>query len=139
MYLQHSYYRSSLINPDCARPPFLSPSVSTRYGLLDDRVRFVKGFFNESLPPVCGNEGDDDDGRIGSDGYPVRPTFALLRIDADGYDGVIDVLNVCSRICTNVRVFAQLREHVGVRERGAFLGNVVYTSVDALFLLLLSH
>ena len=99
----------------------------------------MKGFFNESLPPVCGNEGDDDDGRIGSDGYPVRPTFALLRIDADGYDGVIDVLNVCSRICTNVRVFAQLREHVGVRERGAFLSNVVYTSVDALFLLLLSH
>ena len=29
-----------------------------RYGLLDDRVRFLRGFFNESLPPVFGSTSD---------------------------------------------------------------------------------
>ncbi|EGB10535.1 hypothetical protein AURANDRAFT_23748, partial [Aureococcus anophagefferens] len=45
-----------------------------RYGLLDGRVTFVEGFFNESLPPGA-------------------PVLALLRIDADAYDGVLDALH----------------------------------------------
>ena len=59
-----------------------------RYGLLDDRVDFVEGFFNESLPPRFGST---------SRTAPVptpegAPVLALLRIDADAYDGVLDAL-----------------------------------------------
>eukprot|EP00633_Aureoumbra_lagunensis_P002057 CAMPEP_0197291560 /NCGR_PEP_ID=MMETSP0890-20130614/17077_1 /TAXON_ID=44058 ORGANISM="Aureoumbra lagunensis, Strain CCMP1510" /NCGR_SAMPLE_ID=MMETSP0890 /ASSEMBLY_ACC=CAM_ASM_000533 /LENGTH=525 /DNA_ID=CAMNT_0042764731 /DNA_START=105 /DNA_END=1682 /DNA_ORIENTATION=+ len=48
-----------------------------RYGLLDERVVFVPGFFNVSLPQLV----------------TTKPKFALLRIDADAYDGVLDALN----------------------------------------------
>ena len=54
-----------------------------RYGLLDGQVRFVAGFFNASLPPVFGVAAP----------APV-PSLALVRIDADEYDGVRDALDV---------------------------------------------
>ena len=54
----------------------LSQARSTlrRYGVLDDRVAFIKGYFNETLPRV-----------------PSR-AFALIHIDADAYDSVLDAL-----------------------------------------------
>lgn len=45
-----------------------------RYGLLDDQVVFLKGFFSETLPAA-----------------PVRQ-LSLLRIDADLYESTMDVL-----------------------------------------------
>lgn len=52
-----------------------------RYGLLDERVTFVPGFFNESLPSLFARPLDGE-----------APKLALLRIDADAYDGVLDAL-----------------------------------------------
>jgi len=46
-----------------------------RYGLLDDQVRFLKGFFSETLPQA----------RI--------QKLAILRVDADLYSSTLDVLN----------------------------------------------
>lgn len=46
-----------------------------RYGLLDEQVRFLKGWFNETLPRA-----------------PIKQ-LAVLRIDADMYDSTMDVLN----------------------------------------------
>jgi len=51
-------------------------------------VEFIQGFFNDSLPPILGSV---------SQAAPVKPppgapTLALLRIDADAYDGVLDAL-----------------------------------------------
>ena len=45
-----------------------------RYGLLDDQVVFLKGFFSETLPTA-----------------PIRQ-LSILRIDADLYQSTIDVL-----------------------------------------------
>jgi O-methyltransferase len=45
-----------------------------RYGLLDDRVRFLKGFFNKTLPTA-----------------PIAK-LSVLRADADFYDSQQDVL-----------------------------------------------
>ena len=45
-----------------------------RYGLLDERVRFLPGWFSDSLPTA-----------------PVGP-LALLRVDADMYGSTMDVL-----------------------------------------------
>lgn len=45
-----------------------------RYGLLDDQVRFIEGFFAETLPGPVGR-------------------LAVLRIDADLYQSTADVLN----------------------------------------------
>jgi O-methyltransferase len=45
-----------------------------RYGLLDDQVVFLKGFFSETLPPA-----------------PVRQ-LSILRVDADLYESTMDVL-----------------------------------------------
>lgn len=45
-----------------------------KYGLLDDQVRFVKGFFSETLPTA-----------------PIRQ-LSILRVDADLYQSTIDVL-----------------------------------------------
>ena len=60
-----------------------------RYGLLDGRVTFVEGFFNESLPPVLGSTSD-----VAPSPPPAgAPVLALLRIDADAYDGVLDALH----------------------------------------------
>lgn len=47
-----------------------------RYGLLDGQVKFLKGFFNESLP-----------------GAPVGE-LAILRLDADLYESTRDALEV---------------------------------------------
>jgi hypothetical protein len=47
-----------------------------RYGLLDDRVRFVKGWFRDTLPDVATT--------IGS--------IAVLRLDGDLYESTIDAL-----------------------------------------------
>jgi O-methyltransferase len=44
------------------------------YGLLDDRVRFVEGWFRESLPPLRGNR------------------WAVVRIDGDMYESTMDSL-----------------------------------------------
>ena len=41
-----------------------------RYGLLDDRIRFIPGFFADSLKQLAGE------------------TFALVRLDSDSYDSV---------------------------------------------------
>jgi len=46
-----------------------------RYGLLDDRVRFLKGWFRDSLPMA-----------------PVKQ-LALLRLDGDLYESTMDALN----------------------------------------------
>jgi len=46
-----------------------------RYGLLDDRVRFLKGFFNNTLPVA-----------------PIQK-LAVLRVDADLYQSTLDALN----------------------------------------------
>jgi hypothetical protein len=46
----------------------------TRYGLLDGQVRFLRGWFRETLPAA-----------------PIE-RLALLRIDADIYDSAFDVL-----------------------------------------------
>ena len=47
-----------------------------RYGLLDDRVRFVQGWFRDTLPEVAREIG------------PI----ALLRLDGDLYESTIDAL-----------------------------------------------
>lgn len=46
-----------------------------RYGLLDDQVTFLKGFFSDSLPNA-----------------PVS-ALSVLRVDADLYESTLDVLN----------------------------------------------
>lgn len=46
-----------------------------RYGLLDDQVAFLKGFFNVTLPKA-----------------PVG-SLSVLRVDADLYESTLDVLN----------------------------------------------
>ena len=46
-----------------------------RYGLLDNQVNFIKGYFNESLPSA----------NISS--------LAVLRVDADLYESTLDVLS----------------------------------------------
>jgi O-methyltransferase len=47
-----------------------------RYGMLDDNVKFLKGFFSDSLP-----------------GAPIGP-LAVLRADADMYGSTMDILRV---------------------------------------------
>ena len=49
-------------------------STLRRYGLLDERVVFVPGYFNESLPALPSER------------------LALIHIDADAYDSVTDAL-----------------------------------------------
>jgi O-methyltransferase len=44
------------------------------YGLLDDQVVFVNGFFRDTLPPLKGH------------------SFALLRLDGDMYESTMDAL-----------------------------------------------
>jgi hypothetical protein len=46
-----------------------------RYGLLDDQVSFLKGFFSDTLPSA-----------------PIS-SLSVLRVDADLYESTIDVLN----------------------------------------------
>jgi hypothetical protein len=46
-----------------------------RYGLLDERVRFLKGHFNKTLPTA-----------------PIAK-LSVLRADGDFYDSQMDVLN----------------------------------------------
>lgn len=46
-----------------------------RYGLLDDQVSFLKGFFSDTLPNA-----------------PIS-SLSVLRVDADLYESTIDVLN----------------------------------------------
>jgi O-methyltransferase len=46
-----------------------------RYGLLDDQVRFLQGFFSQTLPQA-----------------PIEK-LAILRVDADLYSSTLDVLN----------------------------------------------
>jgi len=46
-----------------------------RYGLLDDRVAFLKGFFSVTLPQAS------------------IPALSVLRVDADLYESTLDVLN----------------------------------------------
>jgi O-methyltransferase len=61
--------------------PYLSAGEQTvrenfqRFGLLDDKVRMLPGWFKDSLP----------DAPIGS--------IALLRADADLYESTMDILN----------------------------------------------
>lgn len=46
-----------------------------QYGLLDDQVRFLEGFFNDSLPAA-----------------PIE-SLAVIRLDGDLYESTIDALN----------------------------------------------
>jgi O-methyltransferase len=46
-----------------------------RYGLLDDRVQFLKGWFSETLPKA-----------------PIE-RLAVLRVDGDMYESTMDALN----------------------------------------------
>ena len=46
-----------------------------RYGLLDDQVRFIEGYFRDSLPQA-----------------PVGK-LAVLRVDSDLHSSTVDVLN----------------------------------------------
>jgi O-methyltransferase len=61
--------------------PFLAVSVDqvkrnfTRYGMLDDRVRFLEGWFADTLPSA-----------------PIE-RLAVLRVDGDMYGSTIDVLD----------------------------------------------
>ena len=50
-------------------------STLRRHGLLDERVVFVPGYFNESLRHVDAS------------------SYALIHIDADAYDSVLDALD----------------------------------------------
>jgi O-methyltransferase len=65
---------------DLHRFPQLAVSLETvrahfaRYGLLDDRVRFLKGWFRDTLPTA-----------------PVE-RIALLRLDGDLYESTMDAL-----------------------------------------------
>ena len=45
-----------------------------RFGLLDDRIQFVPGFFADTLPGLAGER------------------FALIRLDSDSYDSVEESL-----------------------------------------------
>jgi O-methyltransferase len=45
-----------------------------RYGLLDDRIEFVKGYFADTLPALAARQ------------------FALIRLDSDSYDSVLTSL-----------------------------------------------
>jgi O-methyltransferase len=46
-----------------------------RYGLLDDRVRFLPGWFSETLPAIA------------------EPRWALIRLDCDMYSSTFDALS----------------------------------------------
>jgi len=48
----------------------------TRYGLLDDQVTFLKGFFSDTLPNAS------------------ISALSVLRVDADLYESTLDVLNI---------------------------------------------
>jgi len=89
-----------------------------RYGLDDDRTVFIKGFFNVSLPPIFGDsssspppppplllpsreaaavpllpaqQNDPQSTTLPTLAVPL-PSLAVVRIDADAYDGVRDAL-----------------------------------------------
>lgn len=69
------------LNPGIWTPGMMAVSFDearqnfARYGLLDDQVRFLKGFFDKTLP-----------------GAPIGK-LAVLRSDADLYESTRDVLN----------------------------------------------
>jgi len=60
--------------------PFLAVSIDqvklafSRFGLLDEQVRFLKGWFKDTLPNLHGNR------------------WSLIRVDADLYESTIDAL-----------------------------------------------
>jgi O-methyltransferase len=65
------------------------------YGLLDDRVRFLKGFFNRTLP-----------------GAPIDK-LAVFRADADLYESTMDALrNLYPKL--SVGGYAIFDDYVGV-------------------------
>ena len=45
-----------------------------RYGLLDDQVRFLKGWFKDTLPTI------------------PDPSWAVIRVDCDMYESTMDAL-----------------------------------------------
>ena len=49
-----------------------------RFGLLDEQVVFLQGWFNETLPTA-----------------PGLNAIAVLRLDGDTFESTIDALNVC--------------------------------------------
>jgi O-methyltransferase len=65
----HSTLTQLAVDVDTVRGNF------ERYGLLDDRVRFLKGWFSDTLPTA-----------------PVE-SLAVLRADADMYGSTMDILN----------------------------------------------
>jgi hypothetical protein len=84
-----------------------------RYGLLDDRVKFVKGFFSDTLPTA-----------------PIGQ-LAVLRVDADLYESTKDVLvNLYPKLSPGgfaifddyqnlkdcQRAIDEYRDHHGIRE-----------------------
>jgi O-methyltransferase len=66
---EHFVFEYLAVSEDRVRGAF------ERYGLLDDSVHFLKGWFSESLPPLRGNH-----------------TWSLLRLDGDMYESTIVAL-----------------------------------------------
>lgn len=65
---QHHSFEPLAVSDDQVRANF------AKYGLLDDRVVFLKGWFKDTLPSLAGQN------------------FALLRLDGDMYESTMDSL-----------------------------------------------
>ena len=61
-------------------------SLFARYDLLDDRVRFLKGWFRDTLPAA-----------------PIE-SLALLRLDGDLYESTMDALGALYRKVSPARL-----------------------------------
>ena len=75
--------------PRPADHPSVEPGLAAvkshfaRFGLLDDQVVFLQGFFSKTLTP-------------GPDQHPDAPEqVAVLRCDGDTYESTIDALQSC--------------------------------------------
>jgi Macrocin-O-methyltransferase (TylF) len=66
---QHHTFKQLAVSLDEVKANF------ARYGLLDDRVRFLKGWFKDTLPAA-----------------PIEK-LAILRLDGDMYESTMDALN----------------------------------------------
>lgn len=63
------------LQPDLAVPLDAVKANFERYGLLDDQVRFVPGFFTDTMPTLASER------------------WSVIRLDGDMYESTIEVLN----------------------------------------------